>query len=168
MVARVSVTDYEGTVVFDSFVRPTCVHPVSDYRTPETGLQPAHLAAAPPFAQVQAHVCALLRGKIAVGHALWDFLAATGLRHATRATRDVAAYVPFRRRLRCGRQLPPLPVLVNRLMGRNIALGHEHPLENARAALDLFRSVEQTWEASIDAGSWPCTLPPVAYAEYFT
>ena len=40
-------------------------------------------------------------------------------------------------------------------------------LENARAALDLYRSVQHPWENAIDSGSWPCMLPPVGYAEYF-
>ena len=40
-------------------------------------------------------------------------------------------------------------------------------LENARAALDLYRSAERAWESAIDFGSWPCALPPVGYAEYF-
>jgi RNA exonuclease 4 len=74
-------------------------------------------------------------------------------------------------------------------MGRSMGLGYEHPvrpciqssqhsmdqcidltteqLENARAALDLYRSAQQPWENAIDSGSWPCTLPPVGYAEYF-
>ena len=40
-------------------------------------------------------------------------------------------------------------------------------LENARAALDLYRSAQHPWEDAIDSGSWPCILPPVGYAEYF-
>jgi RNA exonuclease 4 len=73
-------------------------------------------------------------------------------------------------------------------MGRSMGLGYEHPvrpfilfpttyvcsgvltteqLENARAALDLYRSAQHPWESAIDSGSWPCTLPPVGYAEYF-
>ena len=40
-------------------------------------------------------------------------------------------------------------------------------LENARAALDLYRSVQHPWENAINSGSWPCILPPVGHAEYF-
>ncbi|KAI0067822.1 hypothetical protein BV25DRAFT_1834814 [Artomyces pyxidatus] len=165
MVARVSVTDYIGDVVFDTFVRPT--QPVVDHRTAETGVLPSHIANAPTFLDVQTQLTLLLRNKIIVGHALWHFFSVMGIRHPTIDTRDVASFIPFRRSLRSGRQLPPLPVLVNRLMGQNIGLGHEHPLENARAALDLFRSAEQAWETAIGSGSWPCTLPPAAYSEFF-
>lgn len=110
-----------------------------------------------------------------------------GISHPTINTRDVAAFVPFRRGLGCGSTIPPLHVLVHRLMGRSMGLGYEHPvrpynrsflgiarigllikqLENARAALDLYRSAERAWENAIDFGSWPCALPPVGYAEYF-
>jgi hypothetical protein len=43
----------------------------------------------------------------------------------------------------------------------------QQQLENARAALDLYRSAQHPWESAIDSGSWPCALPPVGYAEYF-
>ncbi|KAI0307543.1 hypothetical protein B0F90DRAFT_1621380, partial [Multifurca ochricompacta] len=164
MVARVSLTDYRGNVVLDTLVRPT--NPVTDYRTAETGLAATHLVDAPSFRQVQHRVTLLIRDKIIVGHTLWLFLSAS-ISHPTINTRDVAAFLPFRRGLGCGSTTPPLRVLVHRLMGRSMGLGYEHPLENARAALDLYRSAEYAWERAIDAGSWPCTLPPVGYGGCF-
>ncbi|KAH9176991.1 hypothetical protein EDB89DRAFT_1937519 [Lactarius sanguifluus] len=165
IVARVSLTDYRGNVVLDTLVRPT--HEVTNYRTAETGLVAAHLVNAPLFREVQHRVASLIRDKIIVGHNLWLFLSVMGISHPTINTRDVAAFVPFRRGLGCGSTTPPLHVLVHRLMGRSMGLGYEHPLENARAALDLYRSAERAWESAIDFGSWPCALPPVGYAEYF-
>ncbi|KAI0252647.1 hypothetical protein BJV78DRAFT_1200112 [Lactifluus subvellereus] len=165
MVARVSLADYRGNVVLDTLVRPT--HEVTDYRTAETGLVADHLTNAPLFREVRDHVLALIRDKIIVGHCLWQFLSVLCISHPTVDTRDVAAFVPFRRGLGCGSATPPLQVLVHRLMGRSMGLGYEHPLENARAALDLYRSAQHPWESAIDSGSWPCTLPPVGYAEYF-
>lgn len=73
-------------------------------------------------------------------------------------------------------------------MGRNVGLDYEDPvselcvfisdclltfeaslqLEMARAAIDLFRSCEEVFEDVIRTGAWPCDLPPVSYAEYFT
>ncbi|KAI9512326.1 hypothetical protein F5148DRAFT_973797, partial [Russula earlei] len=167
---RVSLADYRGNVVMDTLVRPT--HHVTDYRTAETGLIAAHLTHAPSFREVQHRVSALIREKIIVGHNLWQFLSASGgavlcISHPTINTRDVAAFVPFRRGLGCGGAIPPLHILVHRLMGRSMGLGYEHPLENARAALDLYRSAQHPWEYAIDSGSWPCMLPPVGYAGAF-
>jgi len=50
--------------------------------------------------------------------------------HPTVNTRDVAAFVPFRRGLGCGDATPPLHVLVHRLMGRSMGLGYEHPVRS--------------------------------------
>ncbi|KAI0286747.1 hypothetical protein BGY98DRAFT_10686 [Russula aff. rugulosa BPL654] len=147
IVARVSLADYRGNVVLDTLVRPT--HGVTNYRTAETGLLSAHLTNAPPFHEVQHRVSALIRDKIIVGHNLWQFLSVLCISHPTIHTRDVAAFVPFHRGLGYG------------------GLGYEHPLENARAALDLYRSVQHPWENAINSGSWPCILPPVGHAEYF-
>lgn len=84
------------------------------------------------------------------------------------------------------RQLPPLPILVNRVLGRNVGLENvenmvnnclyldieEHladtvcsyQVENARAALDLYRYSKRAWESCVEEGGWPCMMPPNMYA----
>lgn len=44
---------------------------------------------------------------------------------------------------------------------------HHIQVEDARASMDLFRALEDYWEGIVDGGSWPCTLPPREYSEYF-
>ncbi|KAI0824078.1 hypothetical protein BC628DRAFT_439964 [Trametes gibbosa] len=167
MVARVTLTDYRGTVLLDSYVRPT--QPVCDYRTAETGLQPHHLAEAPVFIDVQRQVASIIKDKILVGYALWEFLSVINLSHPAINTRDTALFMSFRRTLN---QKPnvviPLQTLVKHFMGRDIGQNGDIPVERARAALDLFRSCEQTWEGIISTGAWPCALPPVEYRNFFT
>ncbi|KAI0343939.1 hypothetical protein BDW22DRAFT_1419045 [Trametopsis cervina] len=166
MVARVTMIDYRGFVVYDTYVRPT--QPVSDYRAAQTGLTPYTLARAPPFPEVQQRVANLLRDKLLVGYALWEFLSVMGLSHPAIDTRDVALFLPFRRSLRVrATHVVPLVALVNQLLARNIGLHGEHPVEHARAAMDLFRSCEKVWEGIVASGSWPCALPPDAYANCF-
>ncbi|KAI0336079.1 hypothetical protein GY45DRAFT_1316131 [Cubamyces sp. BRFM 1775] len=168
MVARVTLTDYRGTVLLDTCVRPT--QPVCDYRTAETGLQPHHLAEAPVFIDVQRQVASIIRDKILVGYALWDFLSVMGLSHPAINTRDTALFMSFRRTL--GHKpttMIPLETLVKHFMGRDIGQSGDIPqVERARAALDLFRSCEQTWEGIIATGAWPCALPPTEYRRCFT
>ncbi|KAI9066664.1 hypothetical protein FKP32DRAFT_345710 [Trametes sanguinea] len=193
MVARVTLTDYRGTVLLDTYVRPT--QPVCDYRTAQTGLQPHHLAegtpislptgtivlttslwpyvAAPVFIDVQRQVASIIKDKILVGYALWEFLSVMGLSHPAINTRDTALFMSFRRTLgHKPNTMVPLEALVKHFMGRDIGQNGDIPrleqVERARAALDLFRSCEQTWEGIIASGAWPCALPPTEYRQCFT
>lgn len=40
-------------------------------------------------------------------------------------------------------------------------------LENARAALDIYRSDSAAWERSISQGNWPCALPPSTFSRCY-
>lgn len=40
-------------------------------------------------------------------------------------------------------------------------------LENARAALDIYRSDSEAWERSIGQGNWPCALPPSTFSRCY-
>ncbi|KAH7923995.1 hypothetical protein BV22DRAFT_544301 [Leucogyrophana mollusca] len=165
MIARVSITDYRGNILLDTFVRPT--QPICDYRHAETGLQFTDLMHAPFFHHVQTSVAELVKGKIIVGHAIWNFLSVMGLNHPAIDTRDLALFLPFRRTLRYHGVIA-LRVLVKHFMERDIGAGYEHPLEIARASIDLFRSCETLWEEIVHSGSWPCALPSPIHAECFS
>ncbi|KAJ3827406.1 hypothetical protein EV361DRAFT_110577 [Lentinula raphanica] len=165
MVARVSVVDYRGSVLMDTFVRPT--HYVQSFRFSETNIQLSDITNAPPFDEIRNRVASLIKSKIIVGHSLWLFLSIMGLSHSALETRDLALFRPFRRKLYSSR-IVDLPTLVHVYMGRNIRLGVEDSLENARACIDLFRSCEAQFEHVIHAGSWPCDLPPASYSQYLT
>ena len=112
----------------------------------------------------------------------WQVL---GLSHSALNTRDLALFRPLRKKLR-NRSVIDLPVLVHVFMGRNsldcedsvrLATSREetfgkltliNQLEFSRAAMDLFRSCEDTFEGIIATGAWPCDLPPSAYAENYS
>ena len=97
--SRVSIVDFRGNVILDTFVAPTMQ--VSDYRTTTTGIEACHLLACesvfnillrplntviyrylistdvadtPLFERVQQHVADLIKGKVIVGHSLWHDL----------------------------------------------------------------------------------------------
>jgi RNA exonuclease 4 len=40
-------------------------------------------------------------------------------------------------------------------------------LENARVALDLYRSHAEEWEAAITKGNWPSALPPSTFSRCY-
>ncbi|KAF8905500.1 hypothetical protein CPB84DRAFT_1814134 [Gymnopilus junonius] len=178
LLARIAIVDYRGTTVFDKYVQPTTT--VTDYRTATTGITAAHLSSgkslsmahvyhpdAWTFSTIQNYVSNFFRGKILVGHSLWNDLAVLGLPHAAVDTRDVALYQPFRNALRSPHQIIGLQTLAWQLMSRRCQEGQLHPIENARAALDLYRSDAEAWEASISNGNWPCALPPSTFSRCY-
>ncbi|KDN49423.1 hypothetical protein RSAG8_02125, partial [Rhizoctonia solani AG-8 WAC10335] len=166
MLARVTIVDYWGNVMLESFVRPT--EPVVDYRTAQHRITEKELSGpqALPFDVVQAKVTNLISGYIVVGHSLWNDLSVLGISHLAINTRDTALYLPFRDTLNM-QTAPGLPRLVLILMERHIQCSSPDSAENARACMDLFRCVEYDWEHSIFNENWPCALPPTAYARYF-
>lgn len=114
-----------------------------------------------------------------------------GVPHPAVNTRDVGLYQPFRNALRSSNQLVRLPTLTFHLMGRRCQEGQQNPvryttngeradtyvcildvccanqLENARAALDLYRSHANEWEISIREGQWPSALPPSTFSRCY-
>lgn len=52
--ARCSILDYHGNILYDEYVRPC--QPVTDYRTPWSGIHRHHLHNATPFAQARQEV----------------------------------------------------------------------------------------------------------------
>ncbi|KZT40116.1 hypothetical protein SISSUDRAFT_1019342 [Sistotremastrum suecicum HHB10207 ss-3] len=165
MLARISLIDYRGQTVYDVFVQPT--HSVTDYHHETTGLDANHLASGIPFQLVQETVAQIIRGKILVGYRIWLDLSVLGLQHPAVDTRDTALFLPLRRSIGSINEIPSLANLVGRFLRRRLGFGYQHPLEDARAAVDLFRSCEEQWETYIEAGQWPCALPPVNYESYF-
>ncbi|VDB86484.1 unnamed protein product [Peniophora sp. CBMAI 1063] len=168
MLARVAITDFRGQTLIDYYVLPTMQ--VSDYRTATTGIQPQHLAPgrAYPFETVQNHVKSMIKDKVLVGHSLWKDLSVLGLPHGAVNTRDVGLYQPFRNALKSPNQLIGLQTLAWKLMRRHCQQDGQHDaLENARAALDLYRSHAADWERAISEGRWPTVLPPSSFSRCY-
>jgi RNA exonuclease 4 len=118
------------------------------------------------------------------------FFSVLGIPHPAVNTRDVGLYQPFRNALRTPNQLVRLPTLTFHLMGRRCQEGQQNPvrsvifklwtarrapayswrpeqMENARAALDLYRSHANEWETAIRDGQWPSALPPNTFSRCY-
>ncbi|KAF9535385.1 hypothetical protein CPB83DRAFT_912226 [Crepidotus variabilis] len=167
LLARIAIVNYVGETVFDKFVSPTTT--VTDYRTTTTGITEENLYSpeAWSFNDIQQYVASTFKGKILVGHSLWLDLSVLGLPHPAVDTRDVALYVPFRNALRSPNQIIGLQTLSWQLMQRRCQEGQIHPVENARAALDLYRSDNLEWENAIVGKKWPCALPPSTFSRCY-
>ena len=96
LLARVCVVDLFGQILLDVHVRPT--EPVTDYRTFVSGVRYGDLTEERGAADadvVRERVRKLIEGKVLVGHALENDLAALGLDHPQGDVRDTARYEPY-------------------------------------------------------------------------
>lgn len=76
MLARVSVVNFYGNIVFDTLVKPcryhTEDHKVIDYREWITGIKPLDLEHAPTFGNIEPIIAKIVKNKTIVGHSLLD------------------------------------------------------------------------------------------------
>ncbi|KAI1205827.1 ribonuclease H-like domain-containing protein [Annulohypoxylon truncatum] len=142
VLARVSIVDFHGRQVYDSFVAPR--ERVTDYRTRITGLTPRVLASARSFDEVQAAVAELLKGRIVVGHDIKHDLAALQLAHPSSQVRDTAKFAGYRKYGHGPK--PALRVLAREVLGVEIQTGHHSSIEDARVAMLLFRKKKSDFD----------------------
>lgn len=149
-VARVTLVDWYGRIVYDTHVQQT--EEVTDYRTFVSGVTPSHLSKdnALPFKVCQRQVLNLLNNRILVGHALKNDLDCLKIEHPWWLIRDTANYTPFQQirsqdGIPCARKLKDLTKIYLR---RNIQVpGKPHnPYDDALAALQLYQLVQGEWE----------------------
>ena len=141
--ARVSIVNFHGHQLYDSFVLPK--EPVTDFRTFVSGITPQLLGFARPLETVQADVAKLLEGRVLVGHAVRHDLDALFLGHPRRDIRDTSKYSPFRQ-FSIGRT-PGLKKLAKEVLGLDIQAREHSSLEDARATMLLYRKEKTGFEA---------------------
>lgn len=152
-IARVTLVNWDQEIVYDTLVRPAV--PVTDYRTFVSGITAADLesAAAVDLPTCRAQVAQVLRGKVLVGHALKNDLAALGLSHPWQCTRDTGKFEPFMKvRFEDGVLWPrKLKELVAEKLQKEIQCpGRPHSAyEDATAALQLYKLVRVKWEKTM-------------------
>ncbi|KAI0127178.1 ribonuclease H-like domain-containing protein [Xylariales sp. AK1849] len=135
VLARVSLVDFHGRQVYDSYVRPK--ERVTDWRTKITGISPKQMASARDFENVQKEVADLLQGRILVGHDIRHDLAVLMLTHPTTYVRDTARFSGFRQYGHGPK--PALRVLAKEILSMEIQTGHHSSIEDAKVAMLLFR-----------------------------
>ena len=147
VLARASIVNYHGSTLYDCFVQPPDGEIVADYRTHVSGIRPGDLNSprAIPFAKAQEEVEDLLKGRIVVAHSVVSDLQALRLAHPPQLIRDTAHFPQL-----CPERPRSLRALVvERLGWVDFQTGEHDSVEDARAVMQLYRSVEDEWEAVI-------------------
>lgn len=143
--ARVSIVNYHGAVILDTFVQPR--EPVTDYRTWISGVKQSDLLGAPQFDEVNKQVANLLHDKILIGHAIDNDLKVLMLTHPGPLTRDTQKYKPLQEIAKNKR--PGLKKLSELLLGVQIQTGAHSSVVDARVAMALYRLHKKEWERSV-------------------
>jgi RNA exonuclease 4 len=143
VLARVSIVNYHGEQIYDSFVRPKEF--VTDWRTHVSGVSTKNMATARTFEQVQADVTEILEGRILIGHAIKNDLDAMMMGHPKKNIRDTSRFSGFRK-YASGRT-PSLKKLAKEILGVEIQGGEHSSIEDARATMLLFRRHKQAFDA---------------------
>ena len=133
--ARVSMVDFHGNQVYDSYVKPK--ERVTDWRTFVSGITIKQMRFARDFEEVQQTVAEILENRILVGHDLKHDLDALKLSHPSRDIRDTAKYHNFKK-YGHGRK-PALRTLAQEILGVEIQAGAHSSIEDARVTMLLFR-----------------------------
>lgn len=142
VLARVSMVNFHGTQIYDSFVRPKEF--VTDWRTHVSGVSTKNMATAREFDEVQKDVAEILKGRILVGHAIKNDLEAMLLSHPKREIRDTSKFSGFRKY--SNGRTPSLKKLAKEILGVDIQGGEHSSIEDARATILLFRKHKSAFD----------------------
>ncbi|KNF01763.1 hypothetical protein PSTG_04885 [Puccinia striiformis f. sp. tritici PST-78] len=143
--ARVSIVNYYGNVVLDTYVRPK--EKVTDYRTWVSGIKPQHLENASSFEDVTRKVADLIQDKILIGHAISNDLQALLLTHPRQLIRDTSTYQPLRKLAKT--KFPGLKKLALLLLDIEIQKDSHCSVDDARATLAIYRTQKDQWESLV-------------------
>ncbi|KAJ3110183.1 hypothetical protein HDU96_006850 [Phlyctochytrium bullatum] len=153
--ARVSVVDFNGKVIIDTFSRPDEV--VVDFRTQFSGVTALDIENAE---QVKKKVTEILKGKVIVGQSLDNDLGVLDIEVPFHHIRDTALY--YRRFHPRGKSIS-LRDLAKLFLNLDIQQGSHDSVIDARVSLLLYRQLRSIWEKSMPIFEYqePTTYFPV-------
>lgn len=150
VLARVSIVNFNGDQIYDSYVRPKEM--VTDWRTHVSGIAPKHMVEARSLEEVQKEVAKIMDTRVLVGHAVSNDLDALLLSHPKRDIRDTSKHLEYRKI--AGGGSPRLKVLAEHFLGLKIQDGAHSSVEDARATMALYRREKAAFERE-HLRKWP-------------
>ena len=142
--AQVVIVNFHEQLVYSAYVRPT--QKVTDWRSHVSGVRPSNLAHAIPFRQAQTEVARILHRRVLIGHSVSADLKALMLTHPKKQLRDTAQYSAFRSHDEITSRARKLRDLAREYLEMHIQDGAHSPLEDAIAALRLYKLRRVEWE----------------------
>jgi len=100
------------------------------------------------FKQVQREVAAIIKNRILIGYSLVNDLQALVLSHPKQLQRDIAHC-----KLICPHRPIRLKSLVKKILGGDIQMGNHNSIEDARATLQIYKTIEIEWEKTYETAS---------------
>ncbi|XP_020389459.1 interferon-stimulated gene 20 kDa protein-like [Stegostoma tigrinum] len=151
--ARCSIVDYSGTVIYDKFIKPD--GKITDFRTPVSGIRPLDMDTALPYPIAREEILKIIQGKIIVGHDPRSDFRVLKTDISDYAIRDTSSckLLIMKARLKTDRRAS-LKSLCQNLLGKRIQdsyRGHSS-VEDASAAMELFKLVDIVWELHLREG----------------
>uniref|UniRef100_A0A2C9LJR9 RNA exonuclease 4 n=1 Tax=Biomphalaria glabrata TaxID=6526 RepID=A0A2C9LJR9_BIOGL len=153
VLARCSILDYFGNILYDSYIKPTEL--ITDYRTRWSGIYPFHMDEAEPVHEALPKIRSLLMNKVIIGHAVYNDFRVLGLKPQHYMVRDTAQCRRLVQMASLEGRGNSLKKLAQVLLDRPIQVSSKGhcSVEDARATLDLFKLVRKDWEYDL-MGKW--------------
>jgi RNA exonuclease 4 len=164
VLGRVSVVDYEGVIILDTFVCYPEPVTIKSTDRPYSGIDWGDIEpqnGAQPFLEVQAQLTELLRGRIVIGHDIEKDLKVISINLPSKilrlqgivvpgtpntlsvTIRDTQKYSGYRQYASLGaNQGPSLKNLALHVLGRQIKQGQVSSVEDAVATMEIYRNAE--------------------------
>ena len=144
--ARVSIVNVHGHTVYDEIVLPQ--EKITDYRSHITGLnENIILKKGRAFKEVQQEVADILKDKVVIGHDIRHDFQCLGFSHPIYLIRDTSKYKPFKAISKGN--TPSLKKLCQVLLSQEIQSAAHDSVEDAKAALTLYKKHRAAWERSM-------------------
>ncbi|XP_075431305.1 apoptosis-enhancing nuclease isoform X2 [Ascaphus truei] len=148
--ARCSVVNYRGDVVYDKFIKPEL--PIADYRTQWSGITKKHMNNAISFKAAQKEIVNILKDKRVLGHALHNDFKALKYFHPSGQTRDTSKIYLLNQK--AGLPVKPsasLKTLAWHLLHKKIQVGRKghSSVEDAQTSMELYKLVEDQCEQDL-------------------
>jgi len=150
--ARCSIVDYNGHVLFDQIIKPKWR--VTNYLTWVSGITPAKLKNAGTYDHHIGEILDILKNRIIIGHSIKNDFDALNFYPDKKYVRDLVQY----KGLKVNGKVVGLKIMTEKFLGMHIQDGQHNSVEDARATMALYRMVEKTWEDQLKSPTYDSLL----------
>jgi len=141
--ARCSIVNYYGNVLLDTYIKP--VGRITNYVPWITGITYVTIKHCKSYVYYEKQIKDLLDGRIIVGHSLHNDFKALSYKPHESKIRDLTKFKP----LNGCTSIWSLKKMMGQYLHGSIQKGTHDSVEDARAAMALYRKFESDWEGSL-------------------